>query len=107
MRGYDAAKRSFGRKRRILVDAVGVVLFAHIHVANLHDQLGAHHLVERADAGELLHLELVWADGAYAGTFARWLEAGQGWRVEVPKHRDRHMTLEGSWKAFRSSPIAG
>ncbi len=40
MRGYDAAKRSFGRKRRILVDAADVFLLAHIHVANLHASSG-------------------------------------------------------------------
>jgi putative transposase len=39
---------------------------------------------------------MVWADGAYAGTFARWLEAERGWRVVVPKHRDRHLWRDGS-----------
>jgi hypothetical protein len=38
---------------------------------------------------------LVWADGAYAGAFARWLEAERGWRVEVPKHRGRHLRRHG------------
>ena len=40
-RGYDAAKRTAGRKRHILVDAAGLVLLAHVHAADLHDRLGA------------------------------------------------------------------
>lgn len=30
-RGYDAAKRTAGRKRHILVDAAGLILLAHVH----------------------------------------------------------------------------
>lgn len=52
-------------------------------------------LVGHAAPGELPRLELVRGDGAYAGTFARWLEAERGWRVEVPKHRDRHLWRYG------------
>ena len=98
-RGYDAAKQITGRKRHILVDAAGLVLLAHVYATNLHDWLGAQALIGQASPGELSRLELVWADGAYAGTFARWLETKQGWRVEVPKHRNRHLWrygLEGS-----------
>jgi putative transposase len=106
-RGYDAAKCSFGRKRHVLVDAAGLVPLAHVHAADLHDRLGAQLLVERAVEGELPRLQLVWADGAYAGTFARWLEVERGWRVEVPKHRDRHLWrygLEDKPKGFQVIP---
>ena len=106
-RGYDAAKRITGRKRHILVDSAGLVLLAHVHAANLHDRLGAQALIGQASPGELPRLELVWADGAYAGTFARWLEAERGWRVEVPKHRDRHLWrygLEEKPKGFQVIP---
>ena len=106
-RGYDPAKRVAGRKRHVLVDASGLVLLAHVHAADLHDRLGAQALVGRAAAGELPRLELVWGDGAYAGTFARWLEAERGWRVEVPKHRKRHLWrygLEEKPKGFQVIP---
>jgi transposase len=94
-RGYDAAERTAGRKRHILVDTAGLVLLAHVHAADLHDRLGAQALVRCAGPGDLPRLELVWADGAYAGTSARWLEAERGWRVEVPKHRERHLWRHG------------
>ncbi|MBL6459625.1 transposase, partial [Belnapia sp. T6] len=106
-RGYDAAKRTFGRKRHILVDAAGLALLAHVHAADLHDRLGAQDLIKLAASGELPRLDLVWADGAYAGTFARWLEADRDWRVEVPKHRDRHLWrygLEEKPKGFQVIP---
>ncbi len=63
--GYNAAKRTAGRKRHILVDAVGLVLLAHVHAADLHDRLGAQGLVGRAAPDELPRLELVctFADG--------------------------------------------
>jgi transposase len=51
-RGYDAAKRTAGRKRHILVDAAGLVLLAHVHAADLHDRLGAQALIGRAGPGE-------------------------------------------------------
>ncbi|RZA27360.1 MAG: IS4/IS5 family transposase [Proteobacteria bacterium] len=94
-RGHDAAKRTAGRKRHILVDAAGLVLLPHVHAANLHDRLGVQALIGQANPGEFPRLELLWADGAYAGTFARWFEAERGWCVEVPKHRDRHLWRYG------------
>ena len=106
-RGYDPAKRTAGRKRHLLVDAAGLVLLVHVHAADLHDRLGAQALVRRAAADDLPRLELVWADGAYAGTFARWLQAERGWRVEVPKHRDRHLWrygLEEKPRGFQAIP---
>ena len=67
---------------------------------------GAQVLIGQASPGEYLRLELIRADGAYAGTFARWLEAERGWRVEVPKHRDRHLWhhgLEEKSKGFQAT----
>lgn len=94
-RGYDPAKRVAGRKRHVLVDAAGLVLLAHVHAADLHDRIGAQALISRAAPPDLPRLELVWGDGAYAGTFARWLAAERGWRVEVPRHRNRQLWRYG------------
>ena len=88
-RGFDAAKRTFGRKRHILVDASGLILLAHIHTAGLHDTAGARQMIEAVPMTALPRLELVWADGAYTGPFAKWLEKARNWRMEVPFHRQR------------------
>jgi putative transposase len=79
-RGFDAAKKTFGRKRHILVDVSGLILLAHVHAASLHDTVGAREMVELAPMAALPRLELVWADGAYVGPFTRWLEKERGWR---------------------------
>ena len=80
---------SKGRKRHLLVDTLGLVLLACVHSAGIHDRLGGQRLVATAPAAELPRMELLWADAAYTGTFARWLETERGWKVEVPRHRDR------------------
>jgi putative transposase len=94
-RGYDGGKRANGRKRHLLVDASGLVLLAHVHAADVHDRLGAQALISRAEPSELPRLELVRGDGAYDGPFARWPRAERGWRVEVPRHRDRQLWRYG------------
>ncbi len=52
------------------MDALGSVLPALVHVADVHDRIGAQALVSEAAPSDLPRLELVWADGAYAGTCA-------------------------------------
>jgi putative transposase len=100
-RGFDAAKKTFGRKRHILVDVSGLILLAHIHAASLHDTVGARQMVELAPMAALPRLELVWADSAYTGPFATWLEKERGWRMEVPFHRQRQ-----AWR-LRTGGAAG
>jgi len=71
------------------VDVSGLILLAHIHAASLHDTVGAQQMIETAPITALPRLELVWADGAYAGPFATWLEKERSWRMEVSFHRQR------------------
>lgn len=106
-RGFDAGKKTFGRKRHLLLDVSGLILLAHIHTASLPDTLGARQMVEAAPTAVLPRLELVWADGAYTGPFATWLDEARGWRVEVPFHRQRqvwHYGLEEKPKGFQVIP---
>ena len=94
-----------GRKRHVLVDTLGLVLLAHVHAADLHDRLGARELVASAQPR---------AAQTRAGLGRRRLRrrlrplaAERGWRVEVPKHRDRHLWrygLEERPKGFRVVP---
>ena len=92
-RGYDGAKRMAGRKRHILVDASGLVLAAKVHGADLPDRDGGRRLLEEGQ--ELARMELLWADGAYTGGFREWLRRRLGWRLEVPRHRDRQLWRYG------------
>ncbi len=84
-RGYDGAKRLYGRKRHLLVDTGGLVLGAGVHAANLQDRDGAQGLLTDELKKELPRLELIWADGAYyTSGFRRWAEEERGFARRVP-----------------------
>ena len=90
-RGYDAGKKVNGRKRHILVDTLGLLLWVTVLPANLQDRAGARHLLRaffgQAPRPKVKHL---WADGGYTGALLDW--ARQAWRctVEIVKRTDRH-----------------
>ena len=94
-RGYDGAKRLNGRKRHILVDALGLVLAVCVHAADVQDREGARHLVGSVAADALPRLGLVWADQGYTGALADWLREKRGWRVEVVRHPARQLWRHG------------
>jgi putative transposase len=65
-RGYDAGKKVNGRKRHIAVDTMGLLLVVFVHPASWQDRDGACDVFQRLS--ELLtRLQLIWADGGYAG----------------------------------------
>lgn len=94
-RGYDGAKRLNGRKRHILVDALGLVLAVCVHGADVQDRAGARLLVDAVPPHALPRLGLVWADQGYTGPFAEWLRETRGWRLEVVRHPARQLWRYG------------
>jgi putative transposase len=71
-RGYDSGKKVKGRKRHLLVDMLGLVLAILVHPANIQDRDGARALPERI-RDTFPRLQLIWADGAYAGVLLQWV----------------------------------
>ena len=71
-RGYDAGKKTAGRKRHILVDTLGLVLLAVVHSAGIQDRDGAR-LVLAPLAKTFTRLRKIWADAAYAGALVEWV----------------------------------
>ena len=74
-RGYDGAKKIKGRKRHLLVDTLGLLLWVCVTPADVTERDGARTLL-----GPALHwfrwLRCVWADQGYAGEeFAPWVAA--------------------------------
>lgn len=65
-RGYDAGKKTKGRKRHILTDTEGNLVHAVIHTADIQDRDGAP-LVLAEIVGRFPWLRHVFADGGYAG----------------------------------------
>lgn len=64
--GYDAAKRTKGRKRFIMVDTMGHMLAALVLPANVPERQGAQQLLDEA-LGHLSWLNKLWVDGGYNG----------------------------------------
>jgi putative transposase len=71
-RGYDAGKKIKGRKRHILVDTLGLILAVAVHSADIQDRDGAKLLLKRLPP--MTRLELIWADGGYAGQLVKWVK---------------------------------
>lgn len=87
--GYDAAKRIKGRKRHILVDALGLLLGIVVTPANTPERDGAQTLLMRT-LTVFTWLRLLWVDGGYAGpAFADWVRALRAkLEVQVVKRSD-------------------
>jgi putative transposase len=71
-RGYDAGKKTFGRKRHILVDTIGLVLLVVVHSAAIQDRDGAK-LVLAPLAHAFTKLRKIWADSGYTGALVNWV----------------------------------
>ena len=66
LRGYDAGKKVFGRKRHAMVDTDGRLLSVQVHPASVQDRDGAVPLL-RASRLRFPFVERAFADSAYAG----------------------------------------
>jgi len=87
-RGYDGGKKVTGRKRHLLVDTLGWVLFVLVHPANIQDRDGARLLFDQIRA-LFPRLRLIWADGGYSGPkLGDWLKHTCRWVLSIVKRSD-------------------
>ena len=88
VRGYDAGKKILGRKRHLLVDTDGLILKVRVHAASVQDRDGATLVLDQIDE-PLANLELIWADGGYAGDKLQGELAEMGrWSIEIIRRSD-------------------
>jgi putative transposase len=87
VRGYDAGKKVKGRKRHLVVDTLGLVLAVVVHSAALQDRDGAK-LVLNQVGPRFPRLQLLWADGGYAGQLLDWVRETWQWVLEIVKRPD-------------------
>ena len=91
VRGCDAGKKIVGRKRHLLVDTDGLILKVRVHAANVQDRDGATLVLDQIDE-PLSQLELIRADGGYAGKkLAGWMAERFGERpllLEIVRRSD-------------------
>ena len=87
-RGYDAGKKTKGRKRHILTDTEGNLVHAVVHTADIQDRDGAP-LVLAGVITRFPWLRHVFADGGYAGEKLRdALKPMGAWSIEIIKRSD-------------------
>jgi len=86
--GYDAGKKLKGRKRHIVTDTLGLMLFVLVHAADIQDRDGAVDLV-KAIRHRFPWLRHLFADGGYAGDKLATALAGLGrWTLDIVKRSD-------------------
>ena len=73
-RGFDSGKQVKGRKRHLLVDTLGLLLFVVVTAASVQDRDGAQALLGRLP-GACKKLRRIWVDGGYRGPkLGTWVE---------------------------------
>ncbi|WOE73812.1 IS5 family transposase [Alterisphingorhabdus coralli] len=86
--GYDAGKKVKGRKRHIITDTCGFLIFVLVHSADIQDRDGAVDVLA-ATRHRFPWLRHVFADGGYAGQKLGVTLAGMGaWTMEIIKRSD-------------------
>ena len=86
--GYDAGKKIKGRKRHILTDTCGFLVFILVHAADIQDRDGAVDVL-KAVRSRFPWLRHIFADGGYAGDKLKDALAPMGkWTLEIIKRSD-------------------
>jgi putative transposase len=104
LRGYDGGKKVKGTKRHILVDTLGLLLCVVVHAANIQDRDGAKLVLAKA-RGRFPRLQLIWADGGYAGKLIAWAWRVCGWLLRIvrrPKEAKGWVLLARRWVVERT-----
>lgn len=90
-RGFDAGKKTTGRKRHLVVDTLGLVLTVMVTSASVQDRPGGRSILQRL-ATSFPSIGLVWADGGYANkidtSLVDWARQKLGLLLEIVKRND-------------------
>jgi transposase len=102
--GYDAGKKTKGRKRHIATDTLGLLLAVVVTGAHIQDRDGAHRLLAalRARFSTVSH---IWVDGGYAGRLVTWAHKILSFTLEVVKRTDKtagFLVLPRRWVVERT-----
>ncbi len=89
VRGYDAGKKTKGRKRHIVTDTLGLLIRLLIHGADVQDRDGAPNVLKTIRHRFSPAPHHLFADGAYAGPKLRGaLDKIGEWTLEIVKRSD-------------------
>ncbi len=71
-----------GRKRHLIVDTLELISALVVHSADIQDRDGGKLLIKK-QGRQWRRLEVIWADGGYAGKFVDWAPGWYGCVVEI------------------------
>src|SRR5215813_6624243 len=103
-RGYDGGKRIRGHKRHIVVDVLGLLLVVIVHSAGIQDRDGAKEVL-RTLVTRFPGLELIWADGGYAGKLVTWVATVLQRALVIvkrPRHTQGFQVVQWRWIVERT-----
>jgi transposase len=92
-RGYDAGKKTNGRKRHIVVDTIGMLVIVVVSAASVQDRDGARPALA-ALRKTFPTISLVWADGGYAGKLVEWAKQTMRLALEIVRKPEGQRTFE-------------
>jgi transposase len=95
-------KKTWGRKRHLLVDTLGLLLAVSVHAANIEDRAGARLFLPGLQHG-FARISHLFADHAYDGApFREWLKEHLGWHVEIVAPKQAPST---QWALINDCPV--
>ncbi|MFF2432039.1 IS5 family transposase [Streptomyces mirabilis] len=102
--GFDPGKKIPGRKRHIVVDMKGLLLFVMVTPADTHDAVAAKEVLFRL---RLMHpqIAVVWADSIYGGTLVDWAKSFLNLTIKTvnrPEGAKGFVLLPRRWVVERS-----
>lgn len=103
-RGVDAARKTNGRKRHVLVDTLGLLLVVLMTSANVQDRTGGKLVLAYAKR-RFARLKLVWADQRYEHGLVEWVKQWCKWVLEIvrpPEGQRGFRILPRRWVVERS-----
>ena len=92
-RGYDARKKTGGRKRHIIVDTMGLLLVVMVTAANVQDRAGAVGPLA-AVFGRFSTVRHVWAGWGYAGKLVEAARSFCGITVDIVRKKEGQRGFE-------------
>lgn len=70
-RGFDAGKKTNGRKRFIVTDTIGILLIVWVMAASVQDRKGGRRVLNRLH-DDYPSVKTIWADGGFSGFLVDW-----------------------------------
>lgn len=103
--GYDGGKRANGRKRHVLTDVLGMLLFISVTAANVPDAVAGQQVLNQAhDSGDFPRLETVNVDLGYRGPLVDWVDKNTSFKLNLknrPEGSQGFVVIRQRWVVER------